>query len=55
MTNKIITDEQIARLMTEAGEAGDLAQVELCESALRGDATARALCETAIRDAEAQS
>lgn len=50
-----ITDEQIEALRTEAGEHGDLAQVELCDAALGGDEAARARCERAIRAAQAMA
>lgn len=47
------TDEQIRTLSTEAGEAGDLEQVALCDNALAGDDEARAECAKAIRAASA--
>lgn len=47
------TNTQIANLMTEAAEAGDTAQVELCEAALSGDAAARAKCTAVIMAAQA--
>lgn len=49
-----ITDAQIETLSAEAGEAGDLEQVTLCQQALEGDAGARAKCERVIRAAQAQ-
>lgn len=49
-----VTDEQIEALRTEAGEAGDLEQVALCDRAIDGDADARAKCERVIRTAWAQ-
>jgi len=50
-----ITDEQIEALRTEAGAAGDLDQVAICDRALlEGDAEARAECARVIADAEAQ-
>jgi hypothetical protein len=50
-----ITDEQIEALSTEAGSAGDLDQVAICDRALRGDESAKAECVRVIRDAEAQA
>ena len=44
----------IATLITEAGTAGDIDQVALCERALNGDAAALAQCERVIADADAQ-
>lgn len=49
-----ISDEQIRQLSTEAAEAGDLAQVRVCERAMTGDERARLACAAIIRDAEAQ-
>lgn len=49
-----ITDEQIITLGEEAGCAGDLAMVAICERAIGGDEEARAECVEVIRDAEAQ-
>jgi len=49
-----ITDEQIITLGEEAGCAGDLAMVAICERAIDGDDEARAECVEVIRDAEAQ-
>ncbi len=49
-----ITDEQIIALSQEAGCAGDLEMVAICERALDGSAAARAECVEVIRDAEAQ-
>jgi len=48
-----VTDEQIAELQTEAGEAGDRAQVALCRKALARDAAARRECEAVILEARA--
>lgn len=48
-----ITTSDIAQLETEAGEHGDMEQVELCRAALNGDAAARAKCERAILSARA--
>jgi len=49
-----ITDEQIITLGEEAGCAGDLAMVAICERAIDGADEARAECVEVIRDAEAQ-
>lgn len=46
-----ITDTQIEKLSTEAGEHGDLEQVALCQRALAGDAAARGTCERVVVDA----
>lgn len=43
-----ISDDDIAGLAQEAGQAGDLEMVELCDRALAGDAEARTECEAAI-------
>lgn len=48
-----VTDSNISDLQTEAGEAGDRAQVRLCKLALAGDAAARRECEAAILEARA--
>lgn len=48
-----ITDEQIATLRAEAGAAGDMAQVAICDRALRGSAAARAECARVIAEAQA--
>jgi len=53
MTADPVTDEQIADLQTEAGEAGDRAQVTLCRKALAGDAAARRECVAVILEARA--
>lgn len=47
-----ITDEQIRALSYEAGCAGDLAMVAICERAIDGDDDARAECVEVIRYAE---
>lgn len=39
---------QIEALRTEAGQAGDLAQVALCDAALAGDEAALAECERVL-------
>jgi hypothetical protein len=49
-----ITTEQIAALRTEAGAAGDMEMVAVCDRALAGDEAARAECGQAIDDAAAQ-
>jgi hypothetical protein len=46
-----VSDEQIATLEREAGEAGDLEQVELCRRA-RLDMGARRACARVILDAQ---
>ena len=43
-----VTDRDIQALSTEAGEAGDLEQVALCDRALDGDEYARRICEDGI-------
>ena len=48
-----ITVEQVKALRDEAGQAGDTAQVEICDAALEGDGTAWATCENVIADAAA--
>lgn len=45
-----ITSKQIEALRTEAGHAGDDAQIDLCNRALAGDDEARAACAAAIDD-----
>ncbi len=47
------TDEQIRALRAEAGQAGDAAQVALCDHALAGDDAARVACANVIREASA--
>jgi hypothetical protein len=49
----MIMDTQISELRAEAADAGDRAQVELCDLALDGDDAARASCAEVIADAEA--
>lgn len=44
----------IETLRSEAAAAGDMAQVEVCDAALRGDTDAIAECERVIADAAAQ-
>ena len=50
MTNDDITTEQITALRAEAGAAGDLEQVALCDRALDGDEAAWAACAETISD-----
>jgi hypothetical protein len=54
-TIETITNEQIETLRAEAGQAGDLDQVAVCDAALAGDESARRKCVRVISDAEAQS
>lgn len=49
------TRAQLRALRAEAGEAGDLEQVRLCDRALDGDAKALKKCAAALADAEAQA
>lgn len=51
MANQEITKAQIEKLSDEAGEAGDLEQVAICNKALEGDAAAIAECARVITDA----
>lgn len=51
MANVEITKAQIKSLSNEAGEAGDLEQVAICDRALTGDAAATAECARVIADA----
>lgn len=39
-----VSDDEILSLRTVAGEAGDLAQVEICDRALAGDPVALTVC-----------
>lgn len=55
MDNTNITDAQIETLRTEAGAAGDRAQVALCTAALNGDTAAREACAEVIAEAQAQA
>ena len=50
-----VTDTALKALRREAGQAGDAAQVDLCERAEYGDAIARALCARAIDAAQAMA
>lgn len=49
-----ITDSRIKLLRTEAGEAGDLVQVRLCDLALAGNVSARVSCGRVILGDEAR-
>lgn len=52
MTNiSTITDQQIRMLSQEAGQAGDMKQVAICNRALAGSARARRECARVIRAA----
>jgi hypothetical protein len=70
LTAETITAHQINLLRTEAAQAGDLAQVEICDRALAGDPdadgadadsaiedviVAREACAVAINEAEAMA
>ena len=44
------TSRRVRALASEAAEAGDMDQVELCERALAGDERAQSLCERALAD-----
>jgi hypothetical protein len=48
-----VGDDEIRELRAEAGEAGDLAQVAICDLALCGDDAARAECVRVILTASA--
>ncbi len=50
-----LTAAQIRALRDEAGVAGDLAQVRVCDRALAGDLDARDECARVIRDAAAMA
>jgi hypothetical protein len=50
-----MTVRQIQALRTDAGQAGDLEQVRICDAALAGDPEAIAECERVINDAQAQA
>lgn len=56
-TTTTVTEQQIKTLATEAGSAGDLRQVRLCEAALRlGEESSEwRECAQAIADAQAQA
>ena len=47
----MISDKQIEALRSEAGIAGDLAQVAICDRALDGDESALAECQGVIANA----
>ena len=46
--SNMITEKNIEALKNEAGEAGDVAMVEICDAALAGDAPAWSECERVI-------
>lgn len=48
LTAATITDDEIRALADNAGTAGDLEQVEICEAALAGNESARAECAKVI-------
>jgi len=50
-----MTQDQIRKLRDEAAEAGDDAQVQLCELALGGDELAWKACAMALADARAMA
>lgn len=50
-----VTDDMIRQLMDDAGEHGDMEQVELCKLALQGDDAAYAKCVEAIESAKAMA
>jgi hypothetical protein len=50
-----ITDAQISNLRAEAGNAGDLDMVAICDAALEGDEAAIKECVRVISDAEAMA
>ena len=50
-----ITNEQIKTLRQEAAQAGDDAQVAICDRALDGDEQALAVCAEVIADARAMA
>lgn len=54
MNATLITNVNIKQLRTEAAEADDTAQVELCDRALEGDEDARTECERVILDARTE-
>ena len=47
-----LTDREIERLQQDAGQAGDMKQVAICERALQGDHAARLACADVIADWE---
>lgn len=51
MANQEITKAQIEKLSAEAGQAGDMEQVAICDKALEGDAASVAECARVIADA----
>ena len=52
---KLVTDEQIEALRQEAGQAGDLQMVRICDRALAGSGPARQTCWYEITNAQAQT
>lgn len=54
VTDKAMKPDRIRALRDEAGSAGDLAQVDLCDRALNGDTDAAIDCASVLDDAEAQ-
>jgi hypothetical protein len=54
-TTKTVTTAQIRALRTEAAQAGDQAQVEICDRALDGDEAAVAECARVIAAAQAMA
>ena len=51
-TKTTITDSQIRALRSEAGAAGDMDQVSLCDEALDGDEGAREKCADALKSVD---
>jgi hypothetical protein len=51
MTNELVTEAMIDALRGEAGAAGDLAMVAICDRALGGDQAAIDSCVAVIRTA----
>jgi hypothetical protein len=49
MSNLHITEDALRALRSEAAEAGDLGQVEICDLALAGSVDAYRECERVIR------
>jgi hypothetical protein len=54
MTYPAVTNQQIRTLRAEAAEAGDLAQVAICDRAMDGDDAAAVECARVIAEAAAQ-
>lgn len=53
MTETKITNDQISTLRSEAGQAGDLEMVAICDQAIAGDESARNECADVIAAAQA--